>query len=179
MLRCLVALIGLLVTCGCVIMAGTPSIHPYSEIMAPTFCLHGGKSEPRPITGIVVERGEKVNDERIEWRDSGNPWWRLWKGRDQAAWSLEYAPDDSYPPANTYSCITYGKPPPGYKEKSPALPLTPERLYRVAIQTEGADGDASMYFIVRLDSVGSPVKLEYLFTHTAAQARDVQVITPR
>ena len=177
MLRCLVALIGLLIISGCVIMAGTPSIHPHSEIMAPTFCLHGGRSEPLPITGIAVERGENVNDERIEWRESGNPWWRLWKGRDQAAWSLEYAPDGSDPPTNTYACITYGKALPGYKEKSPALPLTPERFYRVTIQAEDADADATMYFIIRLDLAGRPVKLEYLFLHTAAQARDVQAIT--
>ena len=153
MLRCLVALISLLVTSGCVIGAGTPSIHPHSEIMAPTFCLHDGKSEPRAITGIAVERGEKVNDEPIKWIESDEPWIAMWEGRDQAAWVLEYTPDGSDPPANTYACITYGKAMPGYKEKSPALPLTPERLYRVTIQTEDADADATMYFIIRLDSV--------------------------
>ena len=177
MLRCLVVLIGLLVTSGCVIMAGTPSIHPHSEIMAPTFCLHDGKSEPRAITGIAVVRGEKVNDERIEWLESDDPWIAMWEGRDQAAWVLEYAPDGSDPLVKTFSCITYGKALPGYKETIPALPLTPERLYRVMIKTKDVDGDAMMYFIIRLDSVGRPVKLEYLFPHTAARARDVQVIT--
>ena len=177
MLRCLVALIGLLVTSGCVIMAGTPSIHPHSEIMAPTFCLHGGKSEPLPITEIAVIRGDKVNDERIEWRESGNPWRGLWEGGDQTAWVLEYTPDGSDPPVNTYACITYGKALPGYKEKSPALPLTPERLYSVAIQTEDTPHPAEMYFIIRLDSVGRPVKLEYI--STILNLRDVQVITQR
>ena len=177
MLRCLVALIGLLITNGCVIVAGIPSIHPHSEIMTPTFCLHYGNSEPRAITGIAVERGEKVNDERIEWIGSDEPWIAMWEGRDQVPWVLEYAPDGSDPPANMFSCITYGKAPPGYKEKSPTLPLTPERFYRVTIQTEDADADATMYFIIRLDSVGRLVKLEYIFLHTAAQARDVQVIT--
>ena len=175
MLRCLVALIGLLITSGCVIVAGTPSIHPHSEIMAPTFCLHGGRSEPLPITGIVVERGENVNDERIEWSESATPWRGLWKGDDQLAWSLEYMPDGSDPPANTYACITYGKALPGYKEKSPALPLTPERLYRVTIQTEDADADAELYFIIRLDLVGRPIKLEYI--STILDLRPVQVIT--
>ena len=47
------------------------------------------------------------------------------KGGDQAAWILERAPDRSDPPANTPSCIIYGKALPGYKEKSLALPLTP------------------------------------------------------
>ena len=81
MLRCLVVLIGLLITSGCVIMAGTPSIHPHSQIMAPTFCLHGGKSEPLPITGIAVERGEKVNDERIEWSESAHSMAGVVEGR--------------------------------------------------------------------------------------------------
>ena len=177
MLRCLVALIGLLVTSGCVILAGEPSMHPHSEIMAPTFCLHDGKSEPRAITGIGVERGEKVNDDRIEWIESDEPWIAMWEGRDQAAWVLEYTPDDSDPPANTYACITYGKAPPGYKETTPALPLTPERLYRVLIQTENGRAYVSMYFIIRLDSVGRPVKLEYTPTHLGAD--NVQVITQR
>ena len=176
MLRCLVALIGLIVMSGCVTMAGDPSLHPHSEIMAPTFCLHGGKSEPLPITEIAVIRGEKVNDERIEWVKSGPPvWWRLWKGGEQAAWVLEYAPDGSDPPANTYSCITYGKPLPGYKEKSPALPLTPERLYRVTIEREDASHPTEMYFIIRLDPMGRPVKLEYTPAYT--NSLNVQVIT--
>ena len=149
MLRCLVALIGLLITSGCMIMAGTPSIHPHSQIMAPTFCLHGGKSEPLPITGIAVIRGDKVNDERIKWGESGNPWRGLWEGSDQVAWVLEYVPDGSDPPANTYACITYGKALPGYKEKSPALPLTPERLYSIAIKTEDTPDRAEMYFKIR------------------------------
>ncbi len=178
MLRCLVVLIGLLVTSGCVIMAGMPSMHPHSEIVVPTFCLHGGKSEPLPITRIAVERGDKVNAERIEWLESGPPtWYGLWEGHDQAAWSLEYAPGGSYPPANTYSCITYGKAPPGYKEKIPALPLTPERLYRVTIETEDTSEQAAMYFIIRLDSVGRPVKLEYAPAHLGAY--NIQVITQR
>ena len=79
------------------------------------------------------------------------------------AWVLEYTPDGSDPPANTY-----GKAPPGYKEKRPALPLTPERLYRVAIKTEDTSEQAVMYFIIRLDSVGRPVRLEYAPAHSGA-----------
>ena len=178
MLRCLVVLIGLLVASGCVIGAGEPSLHPHSEIMAPTFCLHSGKSEPRSITGIAVERGEQVNDERIEWIESGPPvWYGLWEGRDQVAWVLEYTPDGSDPPVNTYACITYGKAPPGYKEITPALPLTPERLYRVRIVTKDGRAYAKVYFIIRLDSMGRPVKLEYAPAHGGAY--NVQVITQR
>ena len=175
MLRCLVVLIGLLVISGCITKAGDPSLHPHSEIMVPTFCLHGGKSQPLPITVIAVSRGKKVNDERIEWDESEAPVWRgLWEGSDQLVWVLEYAPDGSDPPANTFSCITYGKVPPGYKEESPALPLTPERLYRVWIDREGTHG-VSMYFIIRLDPMGRPVKLEYTPAYT--NALNVHVIT--
>ncbi len=176
MLRCLVALVGLLITSGCVIMAGDPSMHPHSKIMTPTFCLHDGNSEPLPITGITVIRAEKVNNERIEWVESGPPaWYGLWRGGDQLAWVLEYAPDGSDPPPNTYACITYGKALPGYKEKTPALPLTPERLYRVEIEREDATSYVKMYFIIRLDLIGRPVKLEYIPSYL--QPRDVQVIT--
>ena len=94
---------------------------------------------------------------------------------DQVVWVLEYVPDGSYPPANTYSCITYGTALPGYEEKIPALPLTPERLYSVTIKTEDTPARAEMYFIIRLDSVGRPVKLEYI--STILDLRPVQVIT--
>ena len=161
-----------LVSSGCVIIAGTPTIHPHSDIMVPTFCLHIG-SEPREITRLRVRRGDKVNDERIEWLESGDTW--LWDGADQEAWSLEYVPDASDPPANTYSCITYGKAPPGYKEKAPALPLTPERLYYVAIEREDATADAMIFFIIRLDPMGRPVKIEY--TSSNHDAHNVKVIT--
>lgn len=61
------------------------------------------------------------------------------------------------------------------KEKRPALPLTPERPYRVAIETEDATTDAGLYFIIRLDPMGRPVKLEC--TSQDHRARSVQVIT--
>ena len=91
------------------------------------------------------------------------------------AWALEYVPDASDPPANTFSCITYGKVPPGYKEESPALPLTPERLYCVMIWNEDASHPTEMYFITRLDPMGRPVKLEYTPAYT--NSLNVQVIT--
>ena len=176
MLRCSVALIGPLVMSGCITIAGIPSLHPHSEIMTPTFCLHGGNSEPCAITEIAVVRAEKVNDERIEWVESGPPVWSgLWRGGDQLAWVLEYAPDGSDPPANTYACITYGKALPGYQETTPALPLTPERLYSVEVETEDAQVGALMYFIIRLDPMGRPVKLEYAPAHGGAY--NVHVIT--
>ena len=167
------ALICLIVMSGCITIAGTPSIHSLSEVTEPTFCLHLG-SEPRGITRLTVIRGDKVNNERIEWLESGDTW--LWKGPDQKAWILEYALDASDPRANTFSCITYGKAPPGYKEKIPALPLTPERLYYVEIENRDAVAAAEMFFITRLDPMGRPVKIEYASSNH--DAHNVQVITP-
>ena len=173
-MRCLVVLIGLLVTSGCMTMAGMPSIHPHSEIMAPIFCLHGGDSNPRAITRITVLRDEKVSNHPIEWPESGNTW--LWRGGDQVAWILEYVPDAAAPSVKPFSCITYGKAPPGYKEKAPALPLTPERLYYVAIENADATAEVVLFFISRLDSMGRAIKLEY--TSSNHRAHNVQEITP-
>ena len=169
----LICLIVLIVMSGCITIAGIPSIHSLSEVTEPTFCLHRG-SEPRGITRLRVIRGDKVNDERIEWLESGDTW--LWEGPDQKTWILEYAPDTSDPRVKPFSCITYGKAPPGYKEKLPAVPLTPERLYYVEIETSDAVSSAEMFFITRLDPMGRPFKLEYT-SSLNHEARDVKVIT--
>ena len=59
---------------------------------------------------------------------------RLNRYTDQVAWVMEYAPDpEAEPPPRPFSCITYGKVPPGYIEKIPAVPLIPERLYTVLL----------------------------------------------
>ena len=66
-----------------------------------------------------------------------------------------------YPPAKPFSCITYGKVPPGYKEKAAALPLIPERLYSALILDIGRGAPNSwVYFIIRSDSTGNPIKIE-------------------
>ena len=92
------------------------------------------------------------------------------------SWEMEYAPDASDPRANTFSCISYGKAPPGYKEKIPTVPLTPERLYYVEIESSDAVSSVEMFFIIRLDPMGRPVKIKY--TSSNHDAHNVQVITP-
>lgn len=163
--------------------------HPHSDVTAPTFCLHEGDAQdedapPVPIYRISVRRDKlKRGDQRLEWRN-----WGVWRrdGRrgypvaweiehgdsgaearlsgdtDQVAWEMEYAPDpEARPSPRSFSCITYGKVPPGYEETIPAAPLIPERLYTVVLETQEATARGGMYFIIRLDLAGHPTRLEY------------------
>ena len=147
---------------------------------------------PVPIYRIsVLQTNEKRGNQRLEWRN-----WRLWRGRDgrrglinevawemeygdpvaearlarytdQVAWVMEYAPEpEAEPSPRPFSCITYGKVPPGYDEKIPAVPLIPERLYTVLLEPQEVTARGGMYFIIRLDSTGHPTQLEYTLKPT-------------
>ena len=149
--------------------------HPHSEIEAPTFCLYEGRvskhdAEPRSIDLILVTRVAKINDERLEWETSQ----RL--EDDQVTWEMEYDPDGkSNPPSKPFSCLTYGKVPPGYIETIPAQPLIPERFYAVLLRrNKGRTPNVWVYFIIRADAQGQPTHLEY-----KSHYGNVQVITPR
>ena len=150
----IVVLIGLLVTSGCITIAGVPTIHPHSEVMAPTFCLLNGTAEPAPIEKIWV----------YSYKD----------GPQKNMWILEYVPAPSQPSVRPFSCITYGKVPPGYREKAAALPLLPERFYQVRIERwDNGVVSAELSFIIRLGPSGAPVKLQY----SSGRYRYPQVIT--
>ena len=144
---------------GCVRLGPEPSVHPHSEVTAPTFCLYDG-DDPQAIVLIHVMRRSKDDDERIdimEW-SSKTPW----AATDQMAWKIEYAPDpEAQPSPRPFSCITYGKVPPGYIETAPAVPLIPERLYTVFIGDKSERSARLVLFIIRASDTGSPVKLEY------------------
>ena len=178
--------------------------HPHSAVTTPTFCLHEGDAQdenapPVPIYRISVRRDKhkhKRGNQRLEWRN-----WGLWRrdGRrgypvaweiehgdsgaearlsrdtDQVAWEMEYAPDpEAHPSPRPFSCITYGKVPPGYDEKIPAVPLIPERLYTVVLETQEVTARSGMYFIIRLDLAGHPTRLEYTLKPTRLdQIRDI------
>ncbi len=164
MIRCAVGLIiclGCLVTSGCETLSGIGTIHPLSEVTLPTFCLYAGKSEPAPIKEIRVYQYQEVLEGQFK--------------LPLLVWVLEYAPDSSQKRSKPFSCITYGKVLPGYKEKAPALPLTPERRYYVTLWRSGASQPTEMDFRIRLSPRGIPVKLEY---HPPG-VRGVQVITGR
>ena len=174
-LRAIVVLficVGCLVSSGC--LRGLHGLtHPHSDVTAPTFCLYEGWKDgweeehalPVPIYRIRVTRAEKFSgDERFEWRN-----WRSWrKGRDsdEVTWEMEYVPDDeAHPLARPFSCITYGKVPPGYIELIPPLPLIPERMYTVSIGSTDLSPVARVYFILRADSQGHPTQLEANHVH--------------
>ena len=144
---------------GCVRLGPEPSVHPHSEVTVPTFCLYDGDA-PQSIVSIHVVRRSKDDDERIdimEW-SSKTPW----AAADQMAWKIEYAPNpDAQLSPRSFSCITYGKVPPGYIETIPAVPLIPERLYTVFIGDNSKRSAGLVLFIIRASDTGSPVKLEY------------------
>ena len=148
-----------------------PSLHPHSAVTTPTFCLYNG-NDPKPIVSIIVEQRPKDDDQRIEIME-----WRRklpWAASDQNAWILEYALDPSDPYQKPFTCITYGKAPPGYIEKIPAQPLIPERLYTVVLKWWGV-----VIFVIRTDSMGRPTHLEYAIDNPLPGARTsgVHVIT--
>ena len=133
-------IVGVLICIGCTFLSGCPGrmthgiIHPHSEVTLPTFCLYDGgannrNSKPLPIGRIVVYQKAKVNEDRMEWImwEKVNPF--SIRFDQNKTWVLQYTPKSSYPPSKAFSCITYGKTPPGYEERIPALPLTPERFY--------------------------------------------------
>ena len=145
---CVLISVVCLVSIGCIMAdrAGPHGLpHPHSELTAPTFCLYEGvfrleseqHNKPAPIYSMRVERRNKIDDEPIDW----SKWMEYGDIRpsiDQVAWEIEYAPDGKSDPSDRrFSCITYGKAPPGYIEKIPAQPLIPERLYTVMIWGAG------------------------------------------
>ena len=177
---CMLIYIVCLFSSGCVMHNlgnhGLP--HPHSELTAPTLCLYYGGfrleseqyKEPLSIYYVRVYRHDKINDEPIDWNK-----WREYRGFDQKAWEIEYAPDSkSDPPDRRFSCITYGQVPPGYIEKIPAQPLIPERLYSVLLRPGGV-----VVFVIRADSTGRPTHLEYAIDSPLPGSRTggVHVIT--
>ena len=156
MMRCVFALTVLLVASGCANHTVTrATVHPHSAVTAPTFCAYSEsdsdeqpkrsrQSEPRAIARLEVIL--KREQERPE--------------LDEAVWVMHYRPDSLYDEFKPYSCITYGKLPPGYRERAPAVPLIPERSYRVHLVPRRGWSN-SLVFNIRTDTNGKPVRLEY------------------
>ena len=179
----IVGLIGLLITSGCARISSRAIIHPHSEVTLPTFCLHSESSsnpipKPLPIRRLEVHRSKISNDELIELGpdlELGKVYSRT---KVNEAWIIEYLPDPLYRSLTPFCCITYGKLPPGYREKGPALPLIPEKVYMGVIRSLKGDHLASFAFIIRLDSSGKPVKLEAAGSRGGLNdVNEVQVIT--
>ena len=154
MRQCVLVLTALLVASGCSHIERRGIVHPHSSVTSPTFCVYtesgrdeepkrSQQSKPRAIGRLEVYlRHEKSNV-------------------TEEAWVIHYLPDPLYKELKPFSCITYGKLPPGYREKAPASPLIPERDYHVRLRSLRDEYGGSIDFNIRLDSNGQPAKLEY------------------
>ena len=161
---CLMTGAAILSGCGNGLLSWT-TVPPYSEVSRPTFCLHdiSEKSEhlhqiadPLYIGEIAVFRfweSEKHNQQDLGVKTP-------WRGHDKCFWRMQYRPTDKQA-SHPLHCIQYGAVPPGYKELVPAKPLEINRVYTVNLY--GVDGHPSLAvrFILRPDSSGTPVRLEY------------------
>lgn len=168
----LIVLTVLLVTAGCSRHIERALIHPNSAVDLPTFCLYRENVHTKMpkrhhrSTPIVIERIEIwciLHDDRFEWGSEMDK--RSYKWPAKEAWIAQYLPDPLLAPTEPFDllpCIVYGKLPPGYREKAPATPLTPEKLYRVNLRQKSHKYMNSLRFIVRLGPNGKPVRLEYI-----------------
>ena len=154
MMRYIPALMALLFTSGCSNIVGRGIVHPHSSVTSPTFCVYSESlrseepkrsqnSEPLAIKRLEVYQTHEKSDVVVE------------------AWVIHYLPNPLYEELRPFSCITYGKLPPGYREKAPALPLIPETHYSVRLSPIPSYYQGSIRFNIRLDSSGQPAKLEY------------------
>ena len=167
-MRGLVALIiciGLSTASGCTPGRGFVALHPHSEVTSPTFCLHtGAPHEPIPIRWLKVstyheERWETLWELVFAAEGAPEP-----KPRNPTLSELVQPPTEAVIPARPFSCITYGRVPPGYKETTPAAPLIPDTWYaaRVDYRAEHVY-PADLRFFIISDSSGRPIKLEYRY----------------
>ena len=158
MRRCVLLLTALLLTSGCARMNARAIVHPHSSVTSPTFCYYSeswrGEKPPEP------ERSQNSEPRAIGRLEVGliNANFNV----IEEAWVIHYLPDPLYEELTPYSCITYGKLPPGYREQARAVPLIPGRHYWVRIKSlKGYYEGGNISFHIRLDSNGHPAKLEY------------------
>ena len=145
--------------------AGTITIHPLSDVTTPTFCRHNRYSgdEPLPIMRLQVGDWELVYAP---------------EHFDRPAWESKYAPPNTENPVRPFSCITYGRAPPGYKENGPAPPLSVDKWHEIVIYKTAAVDiyKSSLLFIIRADSSGRPMRLEYGYESVFGIYKRVDVI---
>ena len=172
MKQLLIVLMILLVTTGCSRHIERALIHPNSAVNLPTFCFYREDVHTKMpkrhhrSTPIVIERIEvwcTLHDDQFEWGSEMDK--QSYKLPAKEAWIAQYLPDPLLAPTEPFDllpCIIYGKLPPGYREKAPATPLTPEKLYRVNLREKNHGYMISLRFIIRLGPNGEPVRLEYI-----------------
>lgn len=157
MRQCVFVLTALLVASGCSHIEPRAVLHPLSSITSPTFCAY--RESERGEESTRSEESEPVAIGRLEVLMFA-PTQEKSRVREEA-WVIHYLPDPLYKDLTPYSCITYGKLPPGYKQKAPASPLIPERDYNVRIRSLKDHYGGEINFNIRLDANGQPDRLEY------------------
>ena len=159
-------LIGQVAWSGCYYLSSRVLLDRHSDVTHPTFCLHKRSGKPKYLYGvtkplyirkILVVRYHETEEHNQRELGLNTPW----RGDDKVFWSMEYLPDDKKT-THPLHCIRYGDVSPGYKELVPAQPLETDRVFSVRLegfnQTDDSD---SMEFVLRPDSSGAPVRLEY------------------
>lgn len=155
MMRCVFALTVLLVVSGCSNYVATRAIvHPHSAVTAPTFCAYSESTRDEEPTRSRQSEPRAI--ERLEVYLRLEP-----PELDERVWVIHYRPDPLADELKPYSCITYGKLPPGYRERAPAVPLIPERTYSVHLVTRRSRDESSIKFNIRADANGQPARLEF------------------
>ena len=165
----IIVLLSILTSCffvvGCTPFPGYITIDSRSELMQPTFyvCDDPYFRKRLRIGSIKVEKQLRSAEEkkRCELDAPLND--------SQTVWELELKLSDNsiililerlFTP--TASSLTYGEVPWGYQEKVKALPLEPEELYILSMNTAyGLRNTAPLRFIIRLNDTGIADRLEY------------------
>lgn len=166
-----IAILSILISCfwvsvGCTPLPGYIAIDSQWELMQPTFSLYDDPyfQKHLRIGSIKVEKQLRSSDIQA---------YKLWWGWErqgnnyQTVWELEYVDDSlvgvlKWLLIPTVSSLTYGEVPWAYQEKVKALPLEPEELYILSMNTAyGYRATALLRFIIRLNDTGVPDRLEY------------------
>ena len=198
-----ISVVSFLISCFLVSVGCQPHAIGYftldlgSAVMKPTFCLYRDPDfqQQLGIGGITVWKVPRSVEKKNQWEFNVLLPWRIgqvawqsgWKVESllegwQAVWDLEYKASDTFmgrflegQSASPVCCLTYGEVPSNYQEKIKASPLEPEEFYSVWLRGSGGEVSKNMYFIIRLDTTGTPDRLEYLqenFLITPRYARE-------
>ncbi|MDE0185700.1 MAG: hypothetical protein OXP71_09615 [Candidatus Poribacteria bacterium] len=152
---------------GCVLLGSTSMQGGYMSLQGMSPALESTVIPPV----FCVRKHEAAKDEfdhirRLQvYLDTGYSELPPGRSEDVIDWFIEYQPDSSAHTASPVTAIEYGTVPPGYKEKHPALPLIPEKVYIAYAWGLSYDyPTGGTRFVIRADESGKPVKLEPVFS---------------
>ncbi|MDE0184813.1 MAG: hypothetical protein OXP71_05085 [Candidatus Poribacteria bacterium] len=144
--------------------SGVYGLHPALEtpVTTPVFCVYKHNSDYKDTTSDTddLDRIRRIEVQLNTWYSELPPG----RSKDVIDWLIEYEPESSAHTASPVTAIEYGTAPPGYKEKHPALPLIPEKVYIAYVWGMSYYSPSRpIRFVIRADESGKPVKLEYVF----------------